>query len=186
LIYLAFFIKSTFSSIEAFSVFNGFLSSFANMKAASIYDIQKELKTSSSKELLECCMRLAKYKKENKELLSYLLFNAQDEKGYVESIKAQLDELFGEINRQTAYTTKKGLQKTVRVMNRFIKYSDKKETELELRIYFCKKVKTERINTAASTVISNLFEREKQKITTCLSKLHEDLQYDYQGEIASL
>ncbi len=156
------------------------------MKAASIYDIQKELKTCSSKELLEFCMRMAKYKKENKELLSYLMFNAQDEKGYVESIKAQLDLLFGEINRQTAYTTKKGLQKTVRVMNRLIKYSDKKETELELRIYFCKKVKTERININVSTVITNLYEREKNKITTCLSKLHEDLQYDYRQEIELL
>jgi hypothetical protein len=156
------------------------------MKAASIYDIQKELKTCSSKELLEFCLRLAKHKKENKELLSYLMFNAQDEKNYVESVKAQLDELFGEINRQTAYTTKKGLQKIVRIMNRLIKYSDKKETELELRIYFCKKTKTERINIAASTVISNIYEREKNKISSCLSKLHEDLQYDYQTEIAAL
>jgi vacuolar-type H+-ATPase catalytic subunit A/Vma1 len=156
------------------------------MKAASIYDIQKELKTCSSKELLEFCLRLARHKKENKELLSYLMFNAQDEKNYVESVKAQLDDLFGEINRQTAYTTKKGLQKTVRIMNRLIKYSDKKETELELRIYFCKKTKTERINISASTVISNLYEREKKKVNTCLSKLHEDLQYDYQTEIASL
>ncbi|MEO6903456.1 MAG: hypothetical protein ABI315_09890, partial [Bacteroidia bacterium] len=142
------------------------------MKAASIYEIQKELKNCSSKELLEFCLRLAKYKKENKELLSYLIFNAQDEKNYVERVKTQLDELFSEINTFTAYTTKKGLQKIVRIMNRFIKYSDKKETELELRIYFCKKIKTERINTTASAVISNLFEREKHKINTCLSKLH--------------
>ena len=116
------------------------------MKASSIYDIQKELKTHSPKELMEFCMRLAKYKKENKELLTYLMFEAQDEKNYVESVKIQLTQLFEEINRQSTYTTKKGLQKIVRVMNRFIKYSDKKTTELELRIFFCKKVKSERIN----------------------------------------
>ena len=123
-----------------------FLHSFAGMKASSIYDIQKELKTHSPKELMEFCMRLAKYKKENKELLTYLMFEAQDEKNYVESVKIQLTQLFEEINRQSTYTTKKGLQKIVRVMNRFIKYSDKKTTELELRIFFCKKVKSERIN----------------------------------------
>lgn len=156
------------------------------MKASSIHEIQKELKAYSPKELLSFCVRLAKYKKENKELLTYLMFEAQDEKGYVKSVKLQLDELFGEINKQSAYTTKKGLQKIVRVMNRFIKYSDQKTTELELRIYFCKKVKSERININASVVISNLYEREKTKINTCLSKLHEDLQYDFQQEVALL
>jgi vacuolar-type H+-ATPase catalytic subunit A/Vma1 len=156
------------------------------MKASSIYDIQKELKTHSPKELMEFCMRLAKYKKENKELLTYLMFEAQDEKNYVESVKIQLTQLFEEINRQSTYTTKKGLQKIVRVMNRFIKYSDKKTTELELRIFFCKKVKSERINITASTVISNLYEREKKKIEVCLSKLHEDLQYDFQQELETL
>lgn len=135
---------------------------------------------------MEFCMRLAKYKKENKELLTYLMFEAQDEKNYVESVKIQLTQLFEEINRQSTYTTKKGLQKIVRVMNRFIKYSDKKTTELELRIFFCKKVKSERINITASTVISNLYEREKKKIEVCLSKLHEDLQYDFQQEIETL
>lgn len=135
---------------------------------------------------MEFCMRLAKYKKENKELLTYLMFEAQDEKNYVESVKIQLTQLFEEINRQSTYTTKKGLQKIVRVMNRFIKYSDKKTTELELRIFFCKKVKSERINITASTVISNLYEREKKKIEVCLSKLHEDLQYDFQQELETL
>lgn len=156
------------------------------MKASSIYDIQKELKAHSPKELIEFCMRLAKYKKENKELLTYLIFEAHEEKNYVESIKIQLNQLFAEINRQSTYTTKKGLQKIVRTMNRFIKYSDKKTTELELRIFFCKKVKSERINIHASTVISNLYEREKKKIEVCLSKLHEDLQYDFQQEVETL
>lgn len=162
------------------------LHSFVCMKASSIHEIQKELKSYPPKELLEFCIRLAKYKKENKELLTYLMFEAQDEKNYVKSIKQQLDQLFEEINKQSTYTTKKGLQKIVRVMNRFIKYSDQKTTELELRIYFCKKVKSERISISTSTVISNLYEREKKKISTCLSKLHEDLQYDFQSDVEVL
>ena len=156
------------------------------MKASSIHEIQKELKSYSPKELLEFCIRLAKYKKENKELLTYLMFESQDEKNYVKSIKLQLDQLFEEINKQSTYTTKKGLQKIVRVMNRFIKYSDQKTTELELRIYFCKKVKSEKIAISTSIVISNLYEREKKKINACLSKLHEDLQYDFQTDIEAL
>ena len=42
------------------------------MKAASIVTIRKELKHKSSEELQKLCLRLAAYKVENKELLTYL------------------------------------------------------------------------------------------------------------------
>ena len=156
------------------------------MKSSTINHIQKELAALEPKQVQELCMRLAKYKKDNKELLSYLLFDAIDEKGYIENIKEEINTLFYAINRQTTYTTKKGLQKVVRNMNKFIKYSDNKQTEIELRIYFCTKVKAARIDLDSSNVISNLYYREKDKINIAFSKLHEDLQYDYKEEIEKL
>ena len=156
------------------------------MRSSTISQIQKELAALESRELQALCIRLAKYKKDNKELLSYLLFDAVNEKNYVATVKEEIDVLFHGINRQTTYTTKKGLQKVVRNMNKFIKYSDNTQTELELRIYFCLKVKAARINLDASNVISNLYYREKDKINTAFSKLHEDLQYDYKEELENI
>jgi hypothetical protein len=156
------------------------------MKAASIHDLQKELITLSPKELAALCLRLTKYKKENKELLSYLLFEAHDEKGYIQSVKLGADELFDEMNRSNNYLIKKSLRKILRFINKFIKYSGIKETELELRIYFCKKIKSEGISTTASTVLSNLYQREVEKIKKVFSQLHEDLQYDYQHDVEEL
>jgi hypothetical protein len=40
------------------------------METASISEIKKELKTLTPQQLQDICIRLAKYKKENKELLS--------------------------------------------------------------------------------------------------------------------
>ena len=60
------------------------------MKAASIHELQKELTALEPKQLKELCIRLAKYKKDNKELLSYLLFEAHDEKAYVKNIKQEI------------------------------------------------------------------------------------------------
>ena len=54
------------------------------MKVASIKDIKTELKKRTNDELLELCLHLSKFKKENKELLTYLLFEAHDETGYIE------------------------------------------------------------------------------------------------------
>ena len=144
------------------------------MKTASIHELQKELNTLEPKHILELCVRLAKYKKDNKELLSYLLFEAHDEKTYIKNIKEQLDQEFWGINRNTSYLTKKSLRKILRSVNKFIKYSGSKQTEIELRIYFCTKVKDARIPIDTSVVLSNLYNREIEKIKTTLSKLHED------------
>jgi len=153
------------------------------MKTASVYEIQKELSVLENKDLKELCLRLVKYKKENKELLSYLLFDAQDEKLFVKNIKADLDVLFSEMNTTNTYITKKGLRKILRIVNRYCKYSSLKQTDLELRIYFCAKVKLAAIPIDTNTVLANLYIREIKKIKTNYLKLHEDLQFDYKHEI---
>ena len=57
------------------------------MKAASLADIKRELKGRSPEEVLAICLRLGRFKKDNKELLTYLLFEAGDEAGYVQLLK---------------------------------------------------------------------------------------------------
>jgi len=156
------------------------------LKTHTIHEIQKELNTLDKKQVLDLCMRLAKHKKETKELLSYLLFDVNDEKEYLEKVTIEINVLFNEINRKSSYTTKKGLQKVVRNLSKFIKNSSKKETELDLRIYFCNKVRASRINLDASKIISNIYYREIDKIKAAYSKLHEDLQYDYKERLEEL
>lgn len=156
------------------------------MKAATIHELQKELSALEPKQLKDLCIRLAKYKKDNKELLSYLLFEAHDEKTYIKNIKEEIDILFEEMNRNNTYLTKKSLRKIFRFINKFIKYSGIKQTEIELRIYFCTKVKTSDIPIETNTVLSNLYNREIEKIKTTFTKLHEDLQYDYKEELEKL
>ncbi|MFL5764281.1 MAG: hypothetical protein ACJ77K_10115 [Bacteroidia bacterium] len=156
------------------------------MKAHTLHEIQQELRAIDAPELRELCIRLAKHKKENKELLSYLLFEKNDEREYIEKVKSSLDDLFSSINRMSAWTTKKGLQKVVRHLNKFIKSSGKKESELEMRLYFCKKVRSQRIDLSSSSVINNIYYRETEKIKTIFTKLHEDLQLDYRGQLEEL
>ena len=156
------------------------------MKAASLNDIKKELIELDSKTVQDLCMRLAKYKKENKELLTYLLFEAQDEAGYVQSIKAEIDDLFHTLPSGNVYYIKKGLRKILRIVNKQIKYSGNKQSELEVRLYFCMKIREAGVPLRSSTVLYNLNEQQLKKINAVLSKLPEDLQFDYQREIESL
>jgi hypothetical protein len=157
------------------------------MKAASISELKKELAYLDSKILLDVCIRLAKYKKENKELLTYLLFEAGNETDYSTGVKQDLDQLFDEIsNKGNLYLAKKSIRKILRFTNKQIKFSGIVQTELELRIYFCGKIKDSGIKIKGSTVLMNLYNQQIKKINEILVKLPDDLQYDYQNEIQSL
>ena len=156
------------------------------MNAASIHEIKKELQSLDARELQSICLRLAKYKKENKELLSYLLSDAQDEAGYIQNIKAEMDVMFQELTDRNLYLVKKILRKILRFCNRQIKYSGIPQTELELRIYFCEKIKAAHVPLTAGTVLYNLYQQQLKKISTVLAKIPEDYQVDYANAIDAL
>ncbi len=140
----------------------------------------------SPKELLDLVLRLARFKKENKELLTYLLFEIEDEWAYVQSIKALMDVQFEEINRKNYYFIKKGMRKTLREIKKYIRYSNAKETEVEILIYFCQKVQQFSPTYKRSRVITNMYDRQLKLIESRLGKLHEDLQFDYKEGVEGL
>jgi hypothetical protein len=158
------------------------------MKSASVAELKKELKSRSHADLLEMCLRMAKYKKDNKEFLTYLIFEADEEPSYINAIKTEIDDLFEEINYSNAYLAKKGLRKIARNLTRYIRYSGVTETEIELLLYFCRKIKKSKIDTFMQTnqVLANLYAQQIKKINKAIGTLHEDLQYDYTKELNAL
>lgn len=156
------------------------------MRSSSVHEIKQELLTVKSAELVNLCLRLARFKKENKELLTYLLFEAQDEESYIKGIKTEIEELFGTINLSQLYFAKKTLRKIVRIINKYCRYSGEKQTEIELRIFFCSQLKNSGIPFRQSQVIANIYDGQLKKINAILVTLHEDLQHDYRKEIAPL
>jgi hypothetical protein len=149
------------------------------MKAATLGKLKKELDTLLPEDVIGVCMKMAKYKKENKELLSYLLFESTYEPEYINTIKNDIEQQFSEINMSNLYYAKKSIRKILRTTNKYIRYSGLKRTEVELRIYFCKKLRESGIPLQSSTMLSNLFNAQLIRITKAISMLHEDLQYDY-------
>ncbi len=149
------------------------------MKAATVVQIKKELQHRNTEDLLEICLRLSKFKKENKELLTYLLFEAEDEEGFVHSIKAEVDGWFSELNTTSYYFIKKSVRKILSNLKKYARYSGKKETEVELLLYFCEKLRNLKPSFRNNTTLLNLYERQAVYIEKKINLLHEDLQYDY-------
>jgi len=156
------------------------------MKPAPITHLKQEMKQRTQGELLEICLRLARFKKENKELLTYLLFEIQDDQAYIESIKKEMDQQFEEINQSNIYFAKKSIRKIVRTTNKFIRYSKHKQTEVELLLHFCKCLKNSSISMNHSVALQNIYIRQIQKIKKTIGSLHEDLQFDYGEELKAL
>ena len=152
------------------------------MKASTIAQLKKELQHRSPDELLNLCLRLGRFKKENKELLTYLLFEADHEEGYIESVKAEVDEMFEEINTNSFYYIKKSVRKILRTIKKYVRYSGNKETEVELLLYFCQKLKHFRPSIKGNIALRNLYDRQLGYIEKKISAFHEDLQYDF-GQI---
>ena len=149
------------------------------MKAASIQEIKQELQALPPSQLTELCLRLARFKKDNKELLTYLLFEASDEANYVEAIKTEIDGEFEGLPKPNLYLTKKSLRKVLRVTTKQIRYTGSPQIQVEVLTYFLRKLRQSGIPYKDSPVLVNLYKQQLKKIRTVIDSLHEDLQHDY-------
>ena len=149
------------------------------MKAATISEIKHELTQTNPSILIDLCLKLAKFKKDNKELLIYLLFEAHDEVAFIEQVKLEIESRFETINFSNIYFIKKSLRKILRTTSKFIRLTGSKQVEVELLLYFCKTLIIKDIPITKSSVLNNIYQLQLKKISQLISTLHEDLQYDY-------
>lgn len=156
------------------------------LKPADLKDIRKEISTIDRKSLEEICGKLIRFKKENKELLSYLLFWSEDETLFQQELTQAITEMMKQVNTTTVFWAKKTIRKIVRHMNRYLGFSGDKITELEVRIHFCEELKDLKLNIRQSKVLLNIYEAQLKKIHMALVGIHEDLQRDYEGRINAL
>lgn len=156
------------------------------MKAVTVKELKDELVNCTPSELRDLCLRLARFKKENKELLTYLLFESSDESLYIENVKKEVDEQLQTINKKSYYLIKKSFRKILRTIRKYSRYSPKKETEVELLVYFCRKIKNFSPSLNLNSGLQNLYYKQVETIKKKVLLLHEDLQFDYGVEIEKL
>ena len=156
------------------------------MKAASAVEIKQRLKDLEKKELMELCLRLSRHKKENKELLTFLLFEADDLPHYVASVKEEIDEIFADVNQSSVFFAKKTIRKALRTANRYIRYAGDKTVEAEVLLHFCTNFRGLKLDWKRSSLLSNIYHAQVKKIGAAIDSMHEDLQYDYRRSLERL
>ncbi len=156
------------------------------MKAASISQLKEELNALSQKEVTALCLRLARYKKENKELLAFLLFDAQDVEGYLQTIKNEINDAFWNLPRQNWYLYKKGLRKILKDIQKHSRHIGTKEAQAAMLLHFCQNMKNSGMPFQQHTAVNNIYLTHLKKLNTLVEEIHEDLQYDYRKQLNAL
>ena len=156
------------------------------MKPASVNEIKQKLKELDKKDLIEICQRLARFKKDNKELLTYLLFEEDDLSNYIQNVKEEIDEGFRQVNTSNVYFAKKTIRKILRISNKYIRYTGSKTAETEILLHYLTNFKGLSLTWRKSTALSNLYASQFKKIEAAINTMHEDLQYDYRRELERL
>jgi len=156
------------------------------MKAATVKELKTALSNQDKEELITICLRLSRFKKENKELLTYLLYESENEINYINSVKRAIDDEFDKVNRKSYYFIKKSVRKILKTAKKYIRYSQKNESEVEILIYFCQKLKEFKPTIEKNIVLRNIYVRQLESIKNTIKHLHEDLQYDYLEKMEEL
>jgi hypothetical protein len=115
-----------------------------------------------------------------------LLFESDNESEYIESIKQEVDEQFELINTNSYFYIKKSVRKILRSIKKYIRYSLNKETEVELLLYFCIKLKEFKPAIRRNVTLTNIYKRQLDFIKKKVTALHEDLQYDFNLQLEEL
>lgn len=149
------------------------------MQIATISEIKNALKSLDAQDLAELCLNLARYSKENKELLTFLIFEKENEPLYIKESIAEMDALFVNINTKAGFFAKKQVRSLLQFTQRRIKISRSKRVEIELLIHFCSLLQQLPDHIYHYPVIFNRFKIQLEKIKKTIATLHEDLQYDY-------
>jgi hypothetical protein len=146
-----------------------------------LQDIKKELQHLSGLQIADLCLRLARHKKENKELLAYLLFEADNDAAFIEKVKAEAGFMFSQLPVRS-YEAAKYLRKILRLIGKHIKFIATKEAEIELLINFCNNYVQYADRRTSYKPLRLILVRQIEKIRTAIGKLHEDLQFDFVNE----
>jgi hypothetical protein len=146
-----------------------------------LQDIKKELQHLSGLQIAELCLRLARHKKENKELLAYLLFEADNEAAFIEKVKAEVGFMFSQLPVRS-YEAAKYLRKVLRLIGKYSKFMASKEAEIELLLNFCTNYIQYADRKTSYKPLRLILIRQIEKARTAIGKLHEDMQYDFVNE----
>ncbi len=146
---------------------------------------KKEITKLDAKTLADICIKLAKYKTENKEFLNYLLFHSYDNQPYIDELKLEINNTFSAL-KFNDYAHFKLIKVLLLRINKHLKFIGDKNQEAEIVAQFCN---TFMANVSVRSYYNGLIQilfRQFVRLQKIVGKLDEDLQFDYKDDIYNI
>ncbi len=152
---------------------------------AKLPELKRELEGLPQPELVRICLRLAKHKIENKELLDYLLWSSDDPMAYAEAFKAEVLLPF-EMPFVNAYSFTKSIRKSLRLVTKYLRFTGARQGESELLLSIVERFHSTYRREYRNGALAKIMFRCLKKVATNIAKLHEDIQADFTGQYNEL
>lgn len=145
---------------------------------AKLPELKRELEGLPQPELVRLCLRIAKHKAENKELLDYLLWSAEDPMQYAQEFRAEVLLPF-ETPFVNAYSFTKSIRKSLRLITKYLRFTASRQGECELLLALVDAYHQSYRREYRTAALSKIIFRCLKKAAANIAKLHEDIQADY-------
>lgn len=148
-------------------------------------DLKKELLELSKPELIQLCLRVARLKRENKELLAYLIYDVDDPIFYAQKLKPEIKEVFNQPFQHAYYLTK-SIRKALRLIAKYYRFTSNKQGETELLIYLVEEFHQSWRYEYRYQALGKIIFRCLEKAEANLCKIEEDFKADFEQPISEL
>lgn len=157
------------------------------MKSYSLNDIKKEITHLQQKDLIQLCVNVAKFKKENKDYISFILFESHNKRAYLEDVK---NDIKSQIISFEGNYFKYDFKKKLRVLKSFLvrnnKYLNDKALSVEMYIFLCNELRQDGYPYMKHGEFDTFYGQQIKKISNFIATLHEDLRYDFGQQLEEL
>ncbi len=159
----------------------------SQLQSAPLKELKRQLENLQQREVVNYCLKLARYKHDNKDFLHYLIFESADPGAFSKRLREEVDAGFALLDREkNLFFTKKGLRKILRMVIRYGRYAADPALTCEWLLYFCRKLKESGIPFEESPVLMNMYRNQLKKAEKLMDTMHEDMQFDYKDELKEL
>lgn len=148
------------------------------IEKVALADIKQALQQATPNELRDLCVRLARFKQDNKQLLHYALFYQDRPEVFIEEVNVRLKEAVETFNYSHAYWVKKGLRKWQRQVNLLGRISGEPWVQAKLQGMYALACYEAASKVAATEVLTNLCAQATKKFYAQVAKLEADWQHD--------
>ncbi len=98
-------------------------------------------------------------------------------------VKDEVDQAFYSIRHLNTHQNKKVLQKIMRVLNKYKRFTQSKTFETEILLYICHSLQKSGLFLGLHTYAGLLLRKTVLKVEKLMESLHEDLRFDYEEDL---